>query len=260
MQKLLLSLKRWLRKQDQSDRIIPWTAEGVHEIVLGLANEVIPNNGILLDLGCGPGALTEKLFSKGYNVIAVDGFSEVFQLHDKVKFIELNLEEDWGSLGINYDCIFAVEIIEHLENPYLFIRKCYSLLKPGGYLICTTPNAGHYISRIMFLTSGVFSLYSPKSFNSTTATTLNRKLPPHKNLFTSWMLKGNLSEAGFMDMQFYPSTNFLTGLKPIPLRPLNLLKWVYFQMIGIVNLLIIHSSPDENIFSKNLIFHAKKPL
>lgn len=40
------------------------------------------------------------------------------------------------------DCVFAVEIIEHLSDTYLSatLNEIYRILKPGGYLIITTPN------------------------------------------------------------------------------------------------------------------------
>ncbi len=45
-------------------------------------------------------------------------------------------------LGIPpFDLVLAGEIIEHLENPGLFLRACHSLLSPRGELILTTINA-----------------------------------------------------------------------------------------------------------------------
>ncbi len=44
-------------------------------------------------------------------------------------------------LGRKFDTIIAGEIIEHLISPINFVRYCKSLLKKGGRLIITTPNA-----------------------------------------------------------------------------------------------------------------------
>lgn len=43
-------------------------------------------------------------------------------------------------LGRRFDTIVAGEIIEHLENPGLFLRNMHRHLKPGGALIVSTPN------------------------------------------------------------------------------------------------------------------------
>jgi SAM-dependent methyltransferase len=42
-----------------------------------------------------------------------------------------------------FDTILAGEIIEHLDNPQAFLSGCYSILKPGGYLVISTPNPYH---------------------------------------------------------------------------------------------------------------------
>jgi len=39
------------------------------------------------------------------------------------------------------DTAVAGEVIEHLLHPFSFLKECHELLKPGGKLIITTPNA-----------------------------------------------------------------------------------------------------------------------
>jgi 2-polyprenyl-3-methyl-5-hydroxy-6-metoxy-1,4-benzoquinol methylase len=43
--------------------------------------------------------------------------------------------------GEKFDTIVAGELIEHLENPGLFLRGCHARLAAGGQLILSTPNA-----------------------------------------------------------------------------------------------------------------------
>ena len=40
----------------------------------------------------------------------------------------------------SFDALAAGEIIEHLESPLDFLRRCYKTLKPGGLLVLSTPN------------------------------------------------------------------------------------------------------------------------
>ncbi len=45
--------------------------------------------------------------------------------------------EKWG--GSKFDCIFAFEVLEHLNNPLNALKKIYSLLKVDGIFCGTSP-------------------------------------------------------------------------------------------------------------------------
>ena len=40
----------------------------------------------------------------------------------------------------SFDCVVAVEVLEHVEEDALFLRQVYRVLKPGGVFLMTTPN------------------------------------------------------------------------------------------------------------------------
>jgi 2-polyprenyl-3-methyl-5-hydroxy-6-metoxy-1,4-benzoquinol methylase len=52
-----------------------------------------------------------------------------------------------------FDCVVGGDIIEHVDNPGLFIDNCMLHLKPGGTFIFNTPN----IYSINFLLRGLFT-------------------------------------------------------------------------------------------------------
>ena len=62
---------------------------------------------------------------------------------DAVTVEAVNLDTDFGShpeaTGA-FAVVLAVEIIEHLENPYHFMRELERVLAPEGIAIITTPN------------------------------------------------------------------------------------------------------------------------
>lgn len=39
-----------------------------------------------------------------------------------------------------FDCVVAVEVLEHVERDDLFVKEVYRVLKPGGVFVMTTPN------------------------------------------------------------------------------------------------------------------------
>jgi len=43
----------------------------------------------------------------------------------------------------SFDCIFAVEVMEHLENPFLFKKEVKRMLKEEGLLVLTVPFMFH---------------------------------------------------------------------------------------------------------------------
>ncbi len=43
-----------------------------------------------------------------------------------------------------FDCVVAVEVLEHVEEDARFVREVYRILRPGGVFLMTTPN-GEYV-------------------------------------------------------------------------------------------------------------------
>ena len=44
----------------------------------------------------------------------------------------------------SFDLILALDVLEHLVDPWSVVRRLHSLLKPGGCFIASIPNAAHY--------------------------------------------------------------------------------------------------------------------
>ena len=249
-----------LRQERDSGKIRSWASSRVHDRVMEIVNQTIPSGGRVLDVACGPGALSQRLDAEGFNIVAADGFPEVFRLHRRIPFVKLDVEKEWSDIEGGFDAVCAVEIIEHVENPYLFVRKCFDALNPGGLLVLTTPNAAHYVSRITFLLSGTYERYAPRSFVPKTRTEKGSLLPSHINSFTGWMIRGNFKQAGFENIVISSCTNWLSGLTPIPRRPLNLLRWGFHRFLGTLASPFMRSPAKDSVFAKNIIAVGVKPI
>uniref|UniRef100_A0A7C4YJD1 Methyltransferase domain-containing protein n=1 Tax=candidate division WOR-3 bacterium TaxID=2052148 RepID=A0A7C4YJD1_UNCW3 len=119
-----------------------------NEVILNIIRNLLPKNSLILDIGCAQGTLSLILAEEGYNVFANDireSFIEYAKLRyekGNIKFIVGNFEEI--EFKEKFDLIIGTEIIEHLPEPFRFIRKVQNILKENGYFILTTPN-GRYI-------------------------------------------------------------------------------------------------------------------
>lgn len=132
-------------------------APDVHDTVLNLMNRYLEKNAELLDLGAGEGEFARRLIESDYRATAVDG-SDIFWQNPQIPLLIADLDEKFAAKlspdGKQYDGIAAIEIIEHLENPYSFLRECAKLLKPNGFLFITSPNVESITSRVLFLYTG----------------------------------------------------------------------------------------------------------
>lgn len=96
----------------------------------------------LLDIGCGRGDFTKGFKDIGLEVSGIDrerGDSEMLQGID-IR-IQEDLEQDRFPFEDNrFDVVFSKSVIEHIQNPDSFMKEQLRVLKPGGRIICMTPD------------------------------------------------------------------------------------------------------------------------
>jgi len=129
---------------------------GIHERVTELLAR-LPHGARVLDVPAGRGALTLRLHDQGLAAEGADLFPDLFQAPDlRCTQADMNgaLPFDDGT----FDAVATVEGIEHLENPFGFVRECHRVLKRRGLLVLTTPNILVASSRLRFFLTGFFSL------------------------------------------------------------------------------------------------------
>ena len=132
--------------------------EGLHEKVEKLILKH-SKKGIIVNLGC------EDWWPKlnGYIVHNVDiDPSKTGAPNFKL----WNLNKAPYPYPDNYaDIVLSVEVIEHLENPWLHMREIKRILKPNGTAIITTPNILCPESKKLFLETGYFTWFKPENID-----------------------------------------------------------------------------------------------
>jgi 2-polyprenyl-6-hydroxyphenyl methylase/3-demethylubiquinone-9 3-methyltransferase len=104
-----------------------------------------PASTKVADLGCAQGNLSLRLAELGYQVTAVE--------QDPAALSYIRLKQQSGALELkpgnlmnvdlptnHFEVVILAEVIEHSAWPEKMLLRALELVRPGGYLIVTTPN------------------------------------------------------------------------------------------------------------------------
>lgn len=150
----------------------------------------------VLDLGCRDGALT-RAYLDGNEVVGFDADREALAAAAR-----LGIETNWADLDqplevpdASFDVVVAGELLEHLRDPQALVAEIRRVLRPGGTLVASVPNAYRLKGRLRFLFGR-----PPESD------------PTHLQMFSAADVRTLLS--GFED----PQLHFVAG-RLVPLHP-----------------------------------------
>lgn len=138
----------------------------LHEQIADQVVRYLPDGGSVLDLGAGQGALSARLADMGYEVSAADVDADDFKADVHAAFEQLNfdsadeIERFVEAHREQFDAVCGIEVIEHVEDQWRYVRNLKHMLKPGGVMILTTPNVTSWLSRLTFLFKGRFHQFA----------------------------------------------------------------------------------------------------
>lgn len=123
----------------------------LHPHIAARVMQLDPNPSTrILDLGCGSGALLDRLASMGYRHLTGVDISPPAS-KEAISYYQADL--DYFHLDrpdASFDLALAIEVIEHIENPGLFLAELARLLCPGGAVLLTTPNLHSAQAKLLF--------------------------------------------------------------------------------------------------------------
>jgi SAM-dependent methyltransferase len=111
----------------------------------GLAYEWLPQIESVLDLGCADGYVTTHLRAKASKVVGVD--ADVKDVRTAKKTIVgadflVSIAEALPFAAGCFDAVLFLDVLEHVGDDRRAIDEVVRVLRPGGYLILSTPHKG----------------------------------------------------------------------------------------------------------------------
>lgn len=159
---------------------------GHHAYNLPAIKSLLPaTEGNVLDAGCGAGHVAHWLHGLGFEAWGCDPSQSGIDLARKhfpgpeyfVGDLVAGPPETAPEGG--YDGVVSVEVVEHLYDPDAMLKNCARALKPGGWIILTTPYHGYVKNLVLALTNkyddhwmvdspgGHIKFFSPKTITAT---------------------------------------------------------------------------------------------
>jgi len=145
---------------------------------LRVINGLLPAKGRLLDFGCAAGYFLEVAQADGWRIAGVELSREM--AGNASRALGVSIATSLEALpDRELDVITLWEVVEHLPQPLAELRRMYDRLRPGGLLMLSTPNTGHWQA-----------LCQPDAWEG-------YRPPAHLLFFTAGTLVALLQRAGF---------------------------------------------------------------
>ena len=153
-----------------------------------------------MDLGCGNGATAAMLTEIGFSVTAVDpsasGVLVAKETYPNVQFAERSAYDDLRSEFGEFDAVVSLEVVEHCYWPRLFAQTVYSVVRPGGLAVISTPYHGYWKNLAIAVTGKFDAHHSPLWDGG------------HIKFWSEKTLRTLLKEIGFNNIKFHKVGRF----------------------------------------------------
>jgi SAM-dependent methyltransferase len=106
----------------------------------------------VLDLGCRSGALTRH-FLEGNEVVGLDVDQVALAKAEALGILPVvaDVEEPLPFSDASFDAVVAGELLEHLRFPDAVVAEIRRVVRPGGVVVGSVPNAFRLQGRLRFL-------------------------------------------------------------------------------------------------------------
>ena len=183
-------------QEDPYDRLYSGAAPAVPPVVRAILGELLDRfeayrrSNRLCDVGFGAGTLLELAQERGWQCYGTETSAVALQLgRSKGWSVFRPTDETLRAHEAGFDVLTGVELVEHLVDARSQMSGWARLLRPGGLLYLTTPNAGSFNRRLL---GRRWSAFAP---------------PEHRLIWTKRALYSALRATGLTPRRFQ-STGF----------------------------------------------------
>ena len=189
-------------------------------LLSSLIRDKVGMSARVMELGSSNGRILKSLLDHDFqNLVGVDidDYLEYPEVRPLLRIADLN-HEGLPAEDSSRDALLALEIFEHLENPWHFARECARVLRPGGLLILSTP-WGHTVwDKLRFLRRGSLINFHPANNHITFLT---------KDVFTKAFTRDFEMKQMIFDRGWIPFLRPRRWNRYLPPHPLWSLKVCY---------------------------------
>ena len=157
--------------------------------------QLVGSSKRVLEFGSAAGHMTKALQAQGCRVVGLDSDAEAAARNtyaDRVVIADLDRDDFVPMLeGAQFDVVLFGDVLEHLRDPLMTMRRARTALAPGGYAVVSAPNFAHVDVRLALLDG---------HFEYRDAGLLDRT---HLHFFTRDSLDRLLSDAGFLPVEHH---------------------------------------------------------
>lgn len=103
--------------------------------------------GEVVEVGCGRGAFLERVAAAGARAVGIEtNPAGVAEARSKGLAVEAaDLAEYAARNGGRFDAACCFQVLEHVPEPRPFLEAMIALVRPGGRIVLSVPNAGSFI-------------------------------------------------------------------------------------------------------------------
>jgi 2-polyprenyl-3-methyl-5-hydroxy-6-metoxy-1,4-benzoquinol methylase len=107
-----------------------------------LIQKITPKKGKILEIGAGHGFFVELAHNNNFKITGIEISKEKRKMAKKITKAEiLDIDINFQEPNIkNFDTIVLFHVLEHIANPFTFLKKIKTLLKPHGKIVVEVPN------------------------------------------------------------------------------------------------------------------------